>query len=373
MGLFLVHSIELFELYWQNPVDSKVHDVIFFLFAGKAYAIFAMLFGISFFIIMDKQAQKGVDFRGRFAWRLLILFGIGTLNSMVYSGEVLQVLAFYGFFLILVYRLPTKWLIAIAIFFLLTPNLIYHYWASMNNLPGANDKLLSSVFYEHTGEMWTQGSLPEVLVFNLTTGSLAKWFFFIDGARGAQLFGLFFIGLVLGRIGFLVHPIKFTHIRKTVFVFAVLAAIGLFSLQKYLSVPEVKSLWPSAGNAKWFLDELVNGYFCVAFMAILVLSFIAIYLKPIGQKVLGILAPVGRMSLTIYVSQSLCGVPFFYGYGLGMYDKLSQAQALMIGIAFFTLQVLFAHWWLKRFHYGPLEWVWRSATYLTTNVPFKKN
>ncbi len=373
MGLFLVHSIELFELYWQNPVDSKVHDVIFFLFAGKAYAIFAMLFGISFFIIMDKQAQKGVDFRGRFAWRLLILFGIGTLNSMVYSGEVLQVLAFYGFFLILVYRMPTKWLIAIAIFFLLTPNLIYQYWASMNNLPGANDKLLSSVFYEHTGETWINGSLPEVLAFNVTTGSLAKWFFFIDGARGAQLFGLFFIGLVLGRAGFLVHPIKFTHIRKTVFVFAVLAAIGLFSLQKYLSVPEVKSLWPSTGNAKWFLDELVNGYFCVAFMAILVLSFIAIYLKPIGQKILGILAPVGRMSLTIYVSQSLCGVPFFYGYGLGMYDKLSQAQALMIGIAFFTVQVLFAHWWLKRFHYGPLEWVWRATTYLTTNVPFKKN
>ena len=50
MGLFLVHSIELFELYWKNPVDSKVHDIIFFLFAGKAYAIFAMLFGISFFI-----------------------------------------------------------------------------------------------------------------------------------------------------------------------------------------------------------------------------------------------------------------------------------------------------------------------------------
>ena len=113
MGLFLVHSIELFELYWQNPVDSKVHDIIFFLFAGKAYAIFAMLFGISFFIIMDKQAQKGVDFRLRFAWRLALLFGMGTLNSMVYSGEVLQVLAGYGFFLILAYRIPNKWLINI--------------------------------------------------------------------------------------------------------------------------------------------------------------------------------------------------------------------------------------------------------------------
>ena len=370
MGLFLVHSIELFELYWQNPVESKVHDVIFFLFAGKAYAIFAMLFGISFFIIMDKQAQKGVDFRLRFAWRLLILFALGTLNSMIYSGEVLQVLAFYGFFLILMYRVPTQWLIVLAIFFLLTPNLIYHYWAAMQNLPGANDRLLSSVLYEPTGEMWTKGSFTEVLAFNVTTGSLAKWFFFFDGSRGLQLFGLFFIGLVLGRIGFLVTPTKFTHIRKTGFVFAILAAIALFSLQQYLGQPEVKALWPESGNAKRLLDEMVNGYFCVAFMAILVLAFIAVYLKPLGQKVLDVLAPVGRMSLTIYVSQSLCGVPFFYGYGLGMYDKLSQAEALLIGIVFFTLQVLFAHWWLKRFYYGPLEWVWRAATYLTTDVPF---
>jgi uncharacterized protein len=372
MGLFLVHSIELFELYWQNPVESKVHDVIFFLFAGKAYAIFAMLFGISFFIIMDKQAQKGVDFRLRFAWRLLILFALGTLNSMVYSGEVLQVLAFYGFFLILMYRVPTKWLIVLAIFFLLTPNLIYHYWAAIQNLPGANDRLMSSVLYEHTGEMWTKGSLTEVLAFNVTTGSLAKWFFFFDGARGLQLFGLFFIGLVLGRIGFLVTPTKYTHMRKIGFVVAALMAIALFWLQKYLSQPDVKALWPATGKAKWLLDEMINGYFCVAFMAILVLGFIAIYLKPLGQKVLDVLAPVGRMSLTIYVSQSLCGVPFFYGYGLGMYDKLSQAEALLIGIVFFTLQVLFAHWWLKRFYYGPLEWVWRAATYLTTNVPFVK-
>jgi uncharacterized protein len=371
MGLFLVHSIELFELYWKNPVDSKVHDVIFFLFAGKAYAIFAMLFGISFFIIMDKQAQKGVDFRMRFVWRLVLLFMMGTLNSMVYSGEVLQVLAGYGFFMVLAYRVPNRWLIATAIFFLLTPQLMYHHWAAMHNLPGANDKPYSWILYEHAYEMWSNGSLTQVLAFNLTTGSLSKWFFFFDGSRGFQLFGLFLIGLVLGRIGFLVHPITFTRMRKQLFVGAILGSIIFFSAQKYISgLP--KEFWPEGNMGKFYLEELVNGYFCLAFMTILVLSFVALYQKQIGQKVLGILAPAGRMSLTIYVTQSLCGVPFFYGYGLGMYDKISQANALMLGMTFFTLQVLFAHWWLKRFHYGPLEWVWRAATYLTTNVPFVK-
>jgi uncharacterized protein len=372
MGLFLVHSIELFELYWQNPEDSLVHDVIFFLFAGKAYGIFAMLFGVSFFIIMDRQAQKGVDFRLRFAWRLAILFALGTLNSMVYSGEVLQVLAGYGFFLILAYRIPSKWLILLAILFLLTPHLIYHYWAAMQNLPGANDKPYSWILYEQAAAVWTKGTLPEVLAFNVTTGSLAKWFFFLDGSRGFQLLGLFLIGLVIGRMGFLVKPASFTRLRKHIFVAAIFGAIILFALQKYFGTPEVRTLWPEGSMAKWYLDETIGGYFCLSFIAILVLSFIAFYQKQIGQKTLGVLAPVGRMSLTIYVTQSLCGVPFFYGYGLGMYDKLSQLQALLIGVAFFSVQVMCAHWWLKRFHYGPLEWLWRAATYLTVRVPFVK-
>ncbi len=371
MGLFLVHSCELFELYWKNPVESNVHDFIFFLFAGKAYAIFAMLFGVSFFIIMDKQAQKGIDFRGRFIWRLVLLFIMGTLNSMVYSGEVLQVLAVYGLILVFVYRIPSKYLIAASVFFLLNLLLVYHYYAAMHNFPGANDKPMSWVLYEPTGEMWANGSLPEVLWFNLTTGSAAKWFFFFDGSRGFQLFGLFLAGLVLGRMGFFVHPLKFIHLRKNLLIGAILGAIGFYALQKYLAGP-AKGLWPEGSIAKFYLDELVGGYFCLTFMIILVLGFVALYQKQIGQKLLGIFAPAGRMTLTMYVSQSLCGVPFFYGYGLGMWNKVSQAEALAIGAVFFTLQVCFAHWWLKRFHYGPLEWVWRAGTYLTLDVPFKR-
>lgn len=372
MGLFMVHSIELFELYWKNPVESRVHDIVFFLFAGKAYAIFAMLFGISFFIIMDKQARKGVDFRMRFLWRLAILFALGTLNSMVYSGEVLQVLAGYGFILVFAYRVPSKWLIAIALTCLVTPHLIYHYWAATANLPGANDKPYSWILYDNAFEVWSNGTLSQVLAFNVTQGSLAKWFFFFDGSRGAQVFGLFLIGLVLGRSGFFVRPAEFASLRSKLFAVAAIAAIALFSLQQYLASPAVKALWPEGNMAKWYLDELVGGYFCLAFMMLLVLSFVAVYQRQLGQKVLNLLAPAGRMSLTIYVSQSLFCVPFFYGYGLGMYDKISQINALILGMAFFSLQVAFAHWWMKRFHYGPLEWVWRAATYLTLQVPFKK-
>src|SRR3569833_1092844 len=98
MGLFLIHMVEYFELYWDNPIPSRVNTAAFFLFGAKSYAMFALLFGVSFFIIMDRQAGKGVDFRLRFIWRLMVLLGIGLLHSLIYSGDILQILAITGLF-----------------------------------------------------------------------------------------------------------------------------------------------------------------------------------------------------------------------------------------------------------------------------------
>ena len=64
MGLFLVHSVELFELYWVHPVPDPWFDATMAVFAGKAFSLFALCFGLSFSIIMDRTRRRGVDFRG---------------------------------------------------------------------------------------------------------------------------------------------------------------------------------------------------------------------------------------------------------------------------------------------------------------------
>jgi len=76
---------------------------VFGLFGGKAYAIFALLFGLSFFIIMDNQARRGVDFRKRFSWRLMILLLLGYIHGILYGGDILQVLALFGFLLVAIF------------------------------------------------------------------------------------------------------------------------------------------------------------------------------------------------------------------------------------------------------------------------------
>ena len=100
MGLFLVHMVEYYELFWYSPTDNAINTWVFRIFGGKAYAMFAMLFGVSFYIILKRNADRGTDFRWRFVWRLTLLFMIGYLHSLVYSGDVLQVLAVSGLCLV---------------------------------------------------------------------------------------------------------------------------------------------------------------------------------------------------------------------------------------------------------------------------------
>lgn len=72
-----------------KSLDKGINEVVYFLFAGKAYALFAFLFGLSFFIQMKRQAEKGIDFKGRFLWRLIVLGVIGWFHSLIYSGDIL--------------------------------------------------------------------------------------------------------------------------------------------------------------------------------------------------------------------------------------------------------------------------------------------
>src|SRR5690606_36298361 len=111
-GLFIVHMPELFELYWLNPVSDPlqkaVHDTVWLLLAGKAFALMALCFGVSFFIIMDRSAQRGVDFTGRFVWRLALLALMGLLHGLWYRGDILEVLALMGLLLVPFYRVRSN-------------------------------------------------------------------------------------------------------------------------------------------------------------------------------------------------------------------------------------------------------------------------
>lgn len=371
LGICLVHCMEYFELYWVNQDPTVLHNIIFFLFAGKSYAIFAMMFGLSFFIIMDNQARKGVDFTYGFAWRLMILLLIGYVHTLYYLGDILSVLGVIGLSLLAVQRLGNRWLLTLAILCLLQLPFYYQFFASLQNWPGANDNPAHWTMFAHVYGSIEKSGFGELILLNATDGLIAKWMFFIESGRGLQLIGLFLIGLVLGRIGFFTQPEPFGKLRIKALVGAITVTVVLFTLEQYIKQLPA-TIFQEKGLAKMYLEQIIGSYLSTAVMASLVLLFIQGYLWQRSGKWLHLLAPCGRISLSIYLIQSLVCVPLFYPYGLGWYKTIGQTNSLLFGIAFYALLIIIAHWWVKRFHYGPVEWLWRSATYMSTKVPFRR-
>jgi uncharacterized protein len=78
------------------------------------------------------------------------------------------------------------------------------------------------------------------------------------------------------------------------------------------------------------------------------------------------------MTLSMYVLQSLLFVPFFYGFGAGAHEWIGQPLSAALGVALWCVQIWLAHLWFRHHYYGPLEWVWRSATFMRSDIPFRK-
>ena len=108
VSIMLLHSIEHFDMYylpetlptWMKSLDKGIWDSMFFLFGGKSYSIFALLFGVTYAIQLSRQQEKGASFDGRFAWRMLLLLGFGILNSVFFQGDILGIYAVIGLLLI---------------------------------------------------------------------------------------------------------------------------------------------------------------------------------------------------------------------------------------------------------------------------------
>ena len=139
MAIILVHNLEhfIFPVYptdsptWLNVLDQGVFNAVFSLFAGKAYAIFALLFGFTFYIQSNNQKRQGKDFGYRFLWRLVLLAGFATLNAAFFpAGDVLLLFVVVGLVLFLTRNWSDKAILVTSIIFLLQPVEWYHYVAN---------------------------------------------------------------------------------------------------------------------------------------------------------------------------------------------------------------------------------------------------
>lgn len=375
-GILLRHCIEHFDLtytpvlaspFWQT-VDDWTVQIIEFLFAGKAYAIFSLLFGLSFFMQMDSQAQKGIDFRGRFLWRLVLLFVLGYLNGLIYMGEFFVVYAILGIFLIPLFKVPTKWLIIIAgLLFLQLPDLISFISLMSGNSPNEPTHLVTYMgqLFDKGADIFINGSFADMINFNLWKGQSAKLLWVFNNARYLQLIGLFIIGMIIGRYGIHKSEEKIIKYSRKVLPYSLIFFAVFYSIVLLLPLLRVEGFALRIGKT------LFMTYANLGMMMIYVSGFMLIYYQTKAACKLDKLAPVGRMSVTNYMGQALMGVPLFYGFGANLAVEFSFLQCLLVGFVIFAIQLLFSNWWMKRYYYGPVEWIWRIVTWFK-KIPLKR-
>jgi len=363
VSIMLLHNIEHFDFYfspvglpaWLQAVDKMLWDSMFFLFGGKSYAIFALLFGMTFFIQHHHREQKGEDFRPRFAWRLALLLGFGLVNSMFYHGDILSIYAVLGLALIPVARLRSGAVMLIAIVLLLQP---YAWIEFIQALPNPNEKLAdpaSWAYFGRANEYMGHGSAAQVWWGNLTNGKIGVIRWSWENGRIFQIPALFMIGMLAGRKGMFQNAPANKRRWAGVLLVAVLIFIPLYLLKTY---PES---WGVGEALRRPLLVIVTSWSNLAFMAVLVSGFALLFYS---WRWLEVFSPLGRMSLTSYVLQSIIGTTIYYGFGLGMYQYTGASFALLIGVVLALLQRQFSVWWLRRHKQGPLETLWHKATWI---------
>ena len=347
-GIVLFHCVDHFDVISQEPIaytlpcDQTVGSVLTWLFGGKMYGVFAMLFGLSFFIMNDNEQQKGHSFAGRFAWRMCLLFLFGLVNVAFYDGDILMLYAVYGLLLIPVSYLPTAmvWCIIallalqpVELFCLLTDTTIDH--ARLFDI------------YHQTTSLHEHGTFWENVVNNVTYGFELNFRYNIYSGRLTQLLCLIILGMQLGRQRLFYDEGRNMRLWHAVLMASVIIVMAL-SIMDF-------------GMLKAWLTPIYNLSILLMIVAAVVSAWYA--LEGV-RRVLRHLCIYGRMSLTNYISQSVIGCAIFYGYGLACFRLVGITYAVLIGIGIFVCQYIFCRYWLSSHQRGPLEGLWRRLTWI---------
>jgi uncharacterized protein len=319
-----------------SPVDRAVETILVLGIDLKAFALFSLLFGVGLAIQFEHLSTSPRRAR-LLVRRLAVLLAIGLAHLiLIWHGDILTEYALAGL-IVLPFLWGPRWLLACGALVFLA----LYLWMQSYPPPGLfpdTSTIARAVAVEH--RIYATGGYTDVLALRLREMPLI---FPMHAFIFPRTIGLFLLGAYAWRAGVLRTPhqgLMFSIAAAGIVIGATLTILG-YTKNTMFSDPSGTIL-------------LALGYAAV---------IIGIANLKNGKMWLGWAAPLGRMAFTNYLMQSLIFSSIFYGYGLGLFGRLGATSALAIGIAVYVGQVFFSKWWLGRYRYGPVEWLWRTLMY----------
>ncbi|WP_419859552.1 DUF418 domain-containing protein [Candidatus Palauibacter sp.] len=330
----------------------------------KFISIFSMLFGAGMAMMSDRMAARGAAGTGLHYRRQFWLLVIGLAHAyLIWHGDILVAYALCGFILYPLRNLPPRrllWIGGCAVAFLVPlwglAGISVPYWP-------AEDLAASVADWSPPPEAQAaetagfRGTWTEQMRFRATAALTVQTTGFLSVLLW-RAGGLMLAGMALYRLGVLSASRSAAFYRR-------MAVIGLATgLPLAAAGVAYKLHHEFAFEKAMFQGELFNyagsvGVF-LGYVGLVMLAVRRGWLSGLQRR----LAATGRMALTNYIAQSVICSLIFYGHGLGMFERVGVPGRLGIVVGIWALQLLWSPWWLARFRFGPLEWLWRSLSYM---------
>ena len=362
---------------WHVLTDRGWHDTAVtlqqFFIANKFFSLFSFLFGIGFALQLRRARSRGASFFRVYWRRLLWLFLIGSLHVLIYPGDIVRLYAVLGFFLFLFHGRSSRILVlAACVFFLVNPTrvMLFESDALQWSVPNPETSYMDTQerrrqvlegwsIHQQQERAYANGTPADVVLTNLTNWPRHKGVFF---DYSGPAFALFLLGLYADRRRLFEDvPANRRFIRRVMWWGLALGVVGnvAYTVVWWEKIPRL--LPPVWGPV---MLEFIAAFGIPAMTLFYVSAMTLLAQRHVWKRALSPFAAVGRMALTVYVFQSVFYTTLYYGYGLGMYGKLGAAHILLLAVVVFPIEILLCSLWLKHFRFGPLEWLWRSLTYM---------
>jgi uncharacterized protein len=354
-----------------NPLFDWIHIVFF---SGKFYTLFSLMFGIGFALQLIRASEKNQDFTWFFSRRLFFLFLIGLIHLWaIWFSDILVFYALCGFFLIFFRNLSHRALLVTAMVLLVAVALHAGYlYASAG---GYTDYI-----YRDLSARWIQSDLPQadpeeelfrmpdiaevvrdhswatIARFNVI-GPLLRIYFIAYDARILRILAIFILGYWVGK-----NMLKNNLFENVSFLKKTAIAGYLIGLPVNIFFVEGDTTLLQ-GTLNVILQNFLVAIGYIALTSAYAASFILLYRTGFRSLADKLFNAVGKTALTNYILQSILGIILFYSAGLALGEYSGSFLLTLAVIIIFALQVWLSSLWMKRYRYGPLEWIWRMLTY----------
>lgn len=329
------------------------------LLGGKAVSLLSMLFGLGLCIQLERARATMGAFWPFVVRRLGFLGLLGAVHGIfVWHGDILLTYALAGLMVVPMIHWSTRRLaIAGGGIFIFLPLLLkllpvpehlrFSYWMKQ-----------AAWLLQTADGAYGHGSWVEALKWRYW--EWGHWVRAVDLSMLTLCLPLFLLGVAFWRSGWLFRlPERLGSVRR---VFHATFWPGLLINSVPDSWAGIAYVWATRHRVELPLLIILSlGVVSLAFgylMGVLVLAQ-----RPTGKRFLAPFAAMGRMALTNYLAQSLLATWIFNGYGLGWWGRVSPSTCVLGGSLIFLAQAALSHWWLARFRFGPMEWLWRCASY----------